>query len=111
MNCPVCRASGSYCPRCGGQAALVPAASGIAPAQTAAAEYQLLPLESAHGRSIRDLGDILTIGQVVKVQSECIMTWLAAREGQRGIRIRQEASAGGRLRKRTLRASIILKTW
>ncbi len=118
MICPVCNATVRpgvlFCPRCGRD---------IAPATTQTqtnpivrvpptlADQGIVSIETSRTAAIREFGDVVKVRDVVSMQSGVVCDWLATRQAGKGVSIRQEISVGGRVFRRTLRASIIVKTW
>ena len=116
--CPAChvvaRPGALFCQSCG---------RGITPAMTSAqdnpmvpvaptlVEEGIVPIETSRTACIREIGDVVKTRDVIGLQSRVVCDWLARRQGGKGVSIRQEISVGGRVWRRTLRASITVKTW
>ena len=75
------------------------------------ADQAIVPIETSRTAAIREIGDLVKTRDVIDMQSGVICDWLATRQDGKGVSIRQEISVGGRVFRRTLRASVVIKTW
>jgi len=118
MICPVCnttvRPGSQYCHRCGSD---LPPLSMPVPnhpivrSTPTLVEQGIVPIETNRTACVREVGDVIKVRDVVAMQSGVICNWFSSREGGRGVSVKQEISVGGRIFQRTLRASIVVKTW
>ena len=122
MTCPSCsttyRAAVRFCPRCG--QGLVAAENGgdgaistlpVVPVAPASLDRGIVHFDSQRTRSIRRIGDVIQTRDMISAQSSAVSSWFVVRGEEKGMSIRQEVSTGGRLCRRTLRATIVIQTW
>ena len=73
-------------------------------------DHELVPFEGTRVGCLMEVGDIIRTRDVIVLQSNVVCNWLVNHQTAKGITMKQEVSIGRFFRK-TLRASLTVKTW